>query len=62
MTEFTPADLEQLKERGISREAVEAQLERFRKGFPYLEIESASSIDDGILIADDELAEDAETR
>lgn len=23
MTEFTPADLEQLKERGISREAVE---------------------------------------
>ena len=38
MTEFTPADLEQLKERGISREAVEAQLERFRKGFPYLEI------------------------
>ncbi len=62
MTAFTPADLEQLKERGISAETVDAQLERFRTGFPYLKIDSPSSTDNGILVVDDELAEDAEER
>ena len=62
MTAFTPADLEQLKERGISAETVDAQLERFSTGFPYLKIDSPSSTDNGILVVDDELAEDAEER
>ncbi|MDE5662303.1 MAG: DUF4301 family protein, partial [Muribaculaceae bacterium] len=50
MTQFTPADLEQLKEKGISLEKVEAQLDRFRTGFPYLRIESPSASGRGLLV------------
>lgn len=56
MTQFTAADLEQLKEKGISREAVEAQLERFRTGFPYLKIDSPSALGAGIIEIDKSLA------
>lgn len=52
MTRFTSADLEQLSAKGISPEAVEAQLERFRTGFPYLKIDSPSSVGHGILPVD----------
>jgi len=53
MAEFTTEDLNQLKERNISVEAVEAQLARFRTGFPYLKIESPASIGNGILKLDE---------
>lgn len=56
MTHFTPEDLEQLKQKGISVEAVEKQLERFRTGFPYLKIDSPSSLGYGITPVDDEMA------
>lgn len=59
MTQFTSADLEQIREHGQTPEGVEAQLERFRTGFPWLEIEAPASVDDGILVVEDELAEDA---
>lgn len=53
MTKFTAADLEQLRSKGISEATVEAQLDRFRTGFPYLRIDSPSSVGHGILPADD---------
>lgn len=48
MATFTPADLEQLKSKGISPERVEAQLQSFENGFPYLKIDSPSSVGHGI--------------
>jgi len=55
MSELSAADLEQLSAKGISRETVERQLERFRTGFPYLKIDSPSSVGHGILPVDDEM-------
>lgn len=57
MAEFSAADLEQLSAKGISREKVESQLERFRTGFPYLTIDSPSSVGLGILPVDAEMTE-----
>ncbi len=56
MTHFTDQDLEQLKTKGISVETVEKQLELFRTGFPYLRIDSPSSLGYGITPIDDETA------
>ena len=55
MATFTQADLEQLKAKGISQERVEAQLESFRTGFPYLKIDSPSSVGHGITPVDSDL-------
>ncbi len=55
MTHFTPSDLEQLAQKGISVETVEKQLERFRTGFPFLRIDSPSGIGSGITPVDEEL-------
>lgn len=62
MTTFTPADLEQLKAKGISTESVEAQLERFRTGFPYLKIDSPSSLGHGITPVNKDVEEACEAR
>ena len=48
MTQFSASDLDQLSAKGISREAVENQIDRFRTGFPYLTIDSPSSVGNGI--------------
>jgi hypothetical protein len=45
-------DLLQLKEKGISLETFNEQLASFKSGFPYLIIEKAASIDDGIKAID----------
>ena len=62
MSEFTTADLEQLKLQGVTIEGVEAQLERFRTGFPYLRIESPSSPGRGLLVLDKAASEAATAR
>ena len=46
---FTPSDLEQLAQRGISVAKAEQQLESFRTGFPSLNIIAPASVKDGIL-------------
>ena len=52
---FTEQDIRQMAQQGISPEQAEAQLESIRNGFPYLHIESAASVGDGILaLSDDE--------
>lgn len=51
---FTQQDLEVLAKKGISVEKVEGQLACFAKGFPYLELKSAASLENGILAIDDD--------
>lgn len=49
-----PEDLELLKNKGISESEVEAQLERFKTGFPYLKICDAARVGAGIFRLSDE--------
>ncbi len=45
---FTQADLSQISEHGLTPEAVELQVENFKKGFPFLKIARAATCGDGI--------------
>lgn len=54
-----PQDLELLKQKGISESEVEAQLQRFVTGFPYLKIEDAARVGAGIFRLDNEEVQDA---
>lgn len=54
-----PEDLELLKNKGISESEVEAQLERFKTGFPYLKIKDAAKVGAGIFRLSDEEADAA---
>jgi hypothetical protein len=56
---FTEKDLNQIKARGITPEAVEQQIENFRQGFPFLGIVRAASPADGVVVVDDATAEAA---
>lgn len=47
--ELNNKDLELLKEKGITREQINQQIESFNKGFPDLYVEKAATINDGIL-------------
>ena len=48
---FTPSDLEFLALRGTSAEKAEEQLANIRDGFPYLKLDAAAAIGNGILKA-----------
>ena len=50
---FDEKDLEQFKKKGTDAESVKAQLELIKKGFPFLELEAAASIGNGIMAVDD---------
>ena len=43
-TMLTQQDLKLLGQKGISESQIEAQLECFKKGFPFLNIQSAATI------------------
>ena len=47
---FTEQDLKQIAAHGLSVEAVERQIENFRRGFPSLQVVSAASPADGIVV------------
>ena len=47
-------DLKQIKARGISEEQVEYQLNQFKTGFPFLKLESAAGIGNGIISPDED--------
>ena len=49
---FTSEDLLMLSKRGITEEKVLEQLECFKKGFPYLTLDSPASINRGVIKAD----------
>ena len=46
---FQEKDLLQFQQKGIDISIIQTQLENFRKGFPYAQIERAATIGDGIL-------------
>ena len=51
---LTLDDKKQLDERGISEEQIVEQLKSFEKGFPFLELEDAASVANGILSPSEE--------
>ncbi len=54
---FTKDDLLQMEQHGLTREAVEKQLENFRNGFPYLKIIRSARVGDGIMAIDEQTAD-----
>ncbi len=54
---FDSKDLEQFKKKGTNAENVKAQLELIKRGFPFLELEAAASIGNGIIAVDDNKCE-----
>ena len=46
---FSPSDLAQIEEKGMTVDAVQQQLEYFQSGFPYLDIQDAATVDKGII-------------
>ena len=53
---FTEKDLQQIAAHGLTVEAVELQIENFRRGFPSLKVVSAASPADGIVVLTPEQA------
>ena len=51
---FTEKDLEQIKNHSLTPQQVEAQIENFRKGFPYLKVVRAAAAGDGVKVLDEE--------
>lgn len=51
---MTDQDLKQISARGITEQQVEHQLEQFRTGFPFLKLEAAASIGNGIVAPNEE--------
>lgn len=49
---LTPQDKEQLSKKGISEAQIDEQLKCFETGFPYLKLEAAASIGQGIIAPD----------
>lgn len=56
---LTEADLDQLKEKGISKQLLETQLRRFDKGYPYLDIVQSADENGGVIVMSQEEIEDA---
>ncbi len=44
-----PEDLEEIREKGISEETFNEQLQRFKDGFPYLKIKAVATVGNGIM-------------
>lgn len=49
---FTKEDLQQIERHGLTPEAVERQIENFRRGFPFLSVVRAASPGDGVRLVD----------
>lgn len=47
-------DLKQIKEKGISEEQIQVQLNQFKTGFPFLKLEAAAAVGKGIVAPNDE--------
>lgn len=54
MLNLTPEDREYIKQRGLSEQQLEAQVNRFKTGFPYLKIYAAARPGAGITILTDD--------
>jgi hypothetical protein len=49
LTLFSARDLREIRERGMTPEEVMAQVERFRKGFPFCHLDRPCTVGDGIV-------------
>lgn len=49
MIEFSQKDLDQIEKHGLSLEQIEKQMENFKRGFPFVNIDKPAVIGDGIL-------------
>lgn len=58
MFDFTTADLEQMRQRGSNPEDVQRQLENFRNGFDFVDLNRAATVDDGIVQLNEEQLEE----
>ena len=56
---FTQEDLQQIARHGLTPEAVERQIENFRRGFPFLKVVRAASPGDGVTVLDTATADAA---
>jgi len=56
---FTTEDLKQIEQRGSSLKAVDSQIERFRRGFPWMKIVGAATPERGIQVLSEEEADAA---
>lgn len=54
MVTLSPNDLVQLKQKGITEEQIERQLNDFKTGFPFLKLEAAASVEHGIISPSEE--------
>ncbi len=50
MSHFSEQDLRQIREHGLTLEAVERQIENFKRGFPYLKVVKAASPGEGVVV------------
>ncbi len=55
---FSEKDLEQIKAKGISQAKLAEQIKNFEEGFPFMELQKAATIGDGILSFDNEEIDD----
>jgi len=51
---LTQQDLEQIAKRGISEKQIETQLKQFETGFPFLKLEAAAAVGNGIIAPNEE--------
>lgn len=58
MENFTPEDLDFMRQRGSNPETVQHQLDAFKKGFEFADLDRAATIGDGILQLDDDTIEE----
>ncbi|MDD7318062.1 MAG: DUF4301 family protein [Prevotella sp.] len=49
MITLSKSDLKQISEKGITEKQIEKQIENFKAGFPFLKIENAASVGNGII-------------
>ena len=56
---FTRDDIKQIEQRGSSLHTVQDQVERFKKGFPWMKIVAPATPERGILVLDDQAVEAA---
>ncbi len=54
MVMLSKEDLKQIAEKGMTEEQINAQLEQFKSGFPYLKLEAAAGIEHGVLAPTDD--------
>ncbi|WP_343488128.1 DUF4301 family protein [Allomuricauda sp. d1] len=54
MIDFTDKDLAQLQQKGISKEKVAQQIETFKEGIPFVDLEKAAVVGEGITRVEDE--------